>query len=58
MGAVQVCGTSNPIDSADLVVLDADGLTRQIATGGTATYATFSSNSVDLSNVSSINGVP
>ena len=58
MGAVQVCGTSNDIASSDLVVLDADGLTRQIATGGTATYATFSSNSVDLSNVSSINGVP
>ena len=58
LGAVQVCGASNDIASADLVVLDADGLTRQIATGGTTTYATFSSNSVDLSNVTSINGVP
>jgi hypothetical protein len=58
LGAVQVCGASNDIASADLVVLDADGLTRLKAAGGTTTYATFSSNSVDLSNVASINGVP
>jgi hypothetical protein len=58
LGAVQVCGASNDIASADLVVLDADGLTRQNTAGGTTTYATFASNALDLSNVSSINGVP
>jgi hypothetical protein len=58
LGAVQVCGSSNDIASADLVVLDADGLTRQNAAGGTTTYATFASNAFDLSNVTSINGVP
>ncbi len=58
LGAVQVCGASNDIASADLVVLDADGLTRQNAAGGTTTYATFASNAFDLSNVTSINGVP
>jgi hypothetical protein len=58
LGAVQVCGASNDIASSDLVVLDADGLTREQAAGGTTTYATFASNAFDLSNVTSINGVP
>jgi hypothetical protein len=58
LGAVQVSGAGNAVDSASLVVLDASGLTRQNASGGTATFISLdpSSNEMNLSNVTTING--
>jgi len=59
MGAVQVCGASNDIASADLVVLDASGLSR-LTTGGNASFISLApaSDEMDLMNVATINGAP
>jgi hypothetical protein len=59
LGAVQVSGAGNDIDSASLVVLDASGLSR-LTTGGNASFISLApaSDEMDLMNVVTINGAP